>query len=76
MLRTRRRKTVKEISSNITKSKVYLQNKKYQLHRQRWGALCVFRSALEPLSYDLHSFSDTDLCSLQNLLSKSMHHWL
>jgi hypothetical protein len=28
------------------------------------GALCVFRLALEPLSYDLRSFSDADLCSL------------
>jgi hypothetical protein len=30
------------------------------------GVLCVFRLALEPLSYDLHSFSNTDLCSLRN----------
>jgi hypothetical protein len=40
------------------------------------GALCVFRLVLEPLSYDLRSFSDADLCSLQNLLSMSLHHWL
>jgi hypothetical protein len=33
MVRTQRRKTVKKISSNVTKSKVYLQNKKCQ-HRR------------------------------------------
>jgi hypothetical protein len=76
MLRTRRRETVKKISSNVTKSKVYLQRKKCRGHRYKRGALCIFRLALEPLSYDLHSFSDADLCSLRNLLSMSLHHWL
>jgi hypothetical protein len=67
---------VKQISSNVTKDKVYLQRKKCQRHTYRWGALCVFRLALEPLSYDLHRFSDADLCNLQNLLSRSLHHRL
>jgi hypothetical protein len=50
--------------------------KKCQGHRYKRGALCIFRFVLEPLSYDLHSFSGADLCSLRNLLSMSLHHWL
>jgi hypothetical protein len=76
MLRTRRRETVKKILSNVTKSKVYLQGKKYRRHNYMRGALCIFRLALKLLSYDLRSFSNADLCSLQNLLNRSLHHWL
>jgi hypothetical protein len=35
VLRTRRRETVKKVSSNVTKRKVYLQSKKCQHHRYR-----------------------------------------
>jgi hypothetical protein len=75
MLRTRR-ETVKKILSNVIKNKVYLQGKKCWRHRYMRGALCIFWLALEPLSYDFHSFSNVDLCSLRILLSGSLYHWL
>jgi hypothetical protein len=58
------------------KKKSLFTKQKMSAPQVQEGALCVFRLVLEPLSYDLHSFSDADLCSLQNLLSKSLHHWL
>jgi hypothetical protein len=67
---------MKKISSNVIKSKVYLRSKKCRRHRYRRGALCIFRLALELLSYDLCNFLDADLCNLQNLLSRSLDHWL
>jgi hypothetical protein len=40
------------------------------------GSPMHLQAGLELLSYDLCNFLDADLCNLQNLLSRSLHHWL